>query len=94
MQPPKELSVVYYNARSLLPKFDELCVLVSQTLSVLQRLGFVLMYWTMKSAFLDTIHIVKIEIVMEVEYLCIQGVNWQSVLSQTCLLALSFFLYL
>ena len=28
MQPPKELSVVYYNARSLLPKFDELCVLV------------------------------------------------------------------
>ena len=28
MQPPKELSIIHFNARSLLPKFDELCVLV------------------------------------------------------------------
>ena len=70
----KNLSILFYNARSLLPKFDELCAFCENNhpgVGVLLKHGWVRKLQTQKSHFQIISCTALTAIDMVVEYLCI-----------------------
>ena len=58
------MTIMYYNARSLILKYDELCLTMEAHNHALWKLGYVLMFLIAKLPYLDTKYIGETEIGM------------------------------